>query len=227
MYHSSGKLTYYIIANPYLVNLASCIPIPRIFTYRSRYIQGPRSISDLTSKNVAYKIRLWIKLITTRWSLKKKTISRFRQLVWIIHKYLCVVCGSKEKILDEFKFVGRHEKCSVATATSEATEENRGKRCWQDSSEDPSNTDCHLDSSPTNKRRKSLADSLMCNVAWRFCKPAKSFDKSICMELINSLWTDLQEIWNFRFFLRHVEKNQVSLKFGRNNGYLARRLMCI
>ena len=90
-----------------------------------------------------------------------------------------VVCGSKEKALDEFKLVGRHEKFSVAAATSEATKENRGNRWWQDRSEDPSNTDRHLDSSPTNKGRKSLADSLMCTVVWCFCKTAESFVKSV------------------------------------------------
>jgi len=73
----------------------------------------------------------------------------------------------------EFKLVGRQEKFSVVTAASEATEEDRGNQCLKDRSEDPSNTDCHLDSSPTNKRRKSLADSIMWTVVWRFCKTAK------------------------------------------------------
>jgi len=89
------------------------------------------------------------------------------------------ICGNKEKIILKLKLEGRQEKFSVVTAASEATEGDRGDRCLQDRSEDPSKTDCHLDSRPTNKRRKSLADSIMCTVVWRFCKTAKSFIKSV------------------------------------------------
>jgi len=48
---------------------------------------------------------------------------------------------ARKTILDEFKLVGRHEKFSVATGTSEAKQENRENRCWQDRSEDLSNRD--------------------------------------------------------------------------------------
>jgi len=40
MYHSRGKLVYCILVNPYLVTLASCTPIPRIFIKIFAFIEA-------------------------------------------------------------------------------------------------------------------------------------------------------------------------------------------
>ena len=46
---------------------------------------------------------------------------------------------------------------------------------------------------------------------------------SVRMEQLDSHWTDFDEFWYFRFFLKSVEKIQVYLKSGKNNGYFTQR----
>ena len=145
----------------------------------------------------------------------------FHPLVSIIHNYLLVFSGNKEKLFDEFKLEGRREKFSVATATSEATEENRGNVCWQDRSEDPSDTYWHLDGSQKKQEKKiswRFSNVRCCLALLRNCEKPRQ----VCLSAWNN-WTTYGRIFmkfgTWGFFLKPVEKKQVSLKSGRKNGY--------
>jgi hypothetical protein len=46
---------------------------------------------------------------------------------------------------------------------------------------------------------------------------------SVLMEHLGSHWTEFNEIWYLSIFLKSVEKIQISLKYGKNNGYFTWR----
>ena len=54
---------------------------------------------------------------------------------------------------------------------------------------------------------------------WLLASPCPS----VRMEQLGSHWTDFDEIWYFRLFLKPVDKVQVSLKSNENNGYFTWR----
>ena len=46
---------------------------------------------------------------------------------------------------------------------------------------------------------------------------------SVRKKQLGSHWTKFHEIWSLIIFLKFVEKNQISLKYDKNNGYLIGR----
>ena len=58
-----------------------------------------------------------------------------------------------------------------------------------------------------------------CIIAKRSVSLVTSFRSSVCMKQLGSQWTDLHEILYLRILGKYLQKIQVPLKSGKNNGY--------
>ena len=78
------------------------------------------------------------------------------------------------------------------------------------------------------KLRKATISFVMSSVCLSVCPSVSlSVRPSVCIEQLDSNWTDVHEIWYLSIFRNSVEKIKVSLKSANNYGYLTSRHLVI